>query len=101
MTTQQLDILKKDLAFAAYVIRMLKTSEMKQIDGSMWVKIFDNPTVPDSYRKDLQFVDANHLEDFIPEVAVLCEIKILEYQKELAEKRLAEIRGIPDGKPVA
>jgi hypothetical protein len=94
MTTQELNTLKRDLAFAVWAIKMLKMSPCKAMDGAMWVRIFDIDHVPDAYREDLTYVDTDIMERAIPEIAIMYEIKVLEYQKDLAEKRLAELRSL-------
>jgi len=101
VTKKELELLKSDLAFSVFAINLLKKGEHRAIDDGMWVKIFDTPSVPDSYRNDLFMASTELIEKSIPEVGVIYEIRLLEYQRQLAEARIAELRGLLNGEQMA
>jgi len=97
MKPHELETLKKDLAFAVWAAKRFKECQMKAMDGAMWMRVFDTTHVPESYKEDVIYWGSNFIETAIPEISTMYEIKVLEYQKEMAEKRLAEIRGQNNG----
>lgn len=94
MTKEESDKLERTVTFAMLVLRKLRQNPSKVIDGVIYTQLFDSPEMPEQWRNDLIESNEYFVTERIPKISRMLEIKILEYEQELAWKRLAELRGI-------
>lgn len=91
--------IREELIFLLYAARLLRTNPMITKSDGVFIKVFDSDYVPDSFRTFMMDnAYSKVIEGSIPEVAIMLEIKILELQKDAAQKRLEEIKGKTNGK---